>query len=120
MTQLRSAKLTSIVYDVSCGGVEWVPHQVIGNLPQAVSELKEAGFWFLGLSEHESKPLQQIQNDRPRVLVLGNEEKGIRKSLLEKCDERAAIVGQGLGYQRSVGSLNVATAGSIGIFHLLG
>jgi 23S rRNA (guanosine2251-2'-O)-methyltransferase len=115
MTQERSAPLTSTVYDVASGGVEYVPFALQTNLQQGFEIAKEAGLWILGTSEHANDDLKSISRDRPWLLVLGNEEKGMRRLTEETCDVLCKVSGVG-----QVTSLNVSVAAGIMISHLTG
>ena len=108
MTQERSAPLTGTVYDVACGGVEVMPFHSCVNLKRALDDAKELGVWVLGTSEHAKLSIDKISVDRPRILVLGNEEKGMRRLTEETCDEIVAIPPQG-----AITSLNVSVANGI-------
>lgn len=108
MTRDQSAPLTPIVYDVSCGGIEAVPIAIIPNLAQAFESAKEAGLWVLGTSEHAPQSIAQISMDRDWLLVLGNEEKGLRRLVSERCDQLCQIPPLG-----EVTSLNVSVAAGI-------
>lgn len=112
LTEERSAPLSSTVYDVASGGVETVPFTLQTNLQRAFEQAKDAGLWILGTSEHASDSIAKIHNDRPWLLVLGNEEKGMRRLTAERCDLLCQIppVGQ-------VKSLNVSVAAGILISH---
>ena len=114
MTQERSASMTSTVYDVASGGVEYIPFTIQTNLQRAFEVAKDQGLWILGTSEHAKEPLAQIKSDRPWLLVLGNEEKGMRRLTEERCDVVCKIPPKG-----SVTSLNVSAAASILISHLV-
>jgi 23S rRNA (guanosine2251-2'-O)-methyltransferase len=109
MTQDRSAALTSAVYDVSCGGVETVPFAVIPNLQNGFEIAKERGLWLLGTSEHAKADFKSIEKDRAWLLILGNEEKGMRRLTEEACDVVCSIKPAGTG----VTSLNVSVAAGI-------
>lgn len=113
MSKDRSSNLTSVVYDVASGGVESVPYCIESNFKRAIDEIKEDGFWTLGSSEHASLSYAEIKPDRKWVLVLGNEESGMRRLTEESCDQTCTIPNHG-----AVTSLNVAVAGSILISHL--
>ena len=113
MTQERSAPLTGTVYDVASGGMEYVPFTVQANLQRGFEVAKEMGLWILGTSEHTNDDLRTIQRDRPWLLVLGNEETGMRRLTGESCDLLCKISQQG-----KVGSLNVSVAAGIFISHL--
>jgi 23S rRNA (guanosine2251-2'-O)-methyltransferase len=113
VTQERSAPLTATVYDVAVGGLESVPFTSQVNLQRAFEVAKEAGLWILGTSEHATDDLKSIQSDRPWLLVLGNEEKGMRRLTEEGCDVLCAVKPLG-----KVTSLNVSVAAGICISRL--
>lgn len=108
LTQERSASLTSIVYDVASGGIEYTPFTLQTNLQRAFEIAKDQGLWILGATEHAHDSVQSIQPDRPWLLVLGNEEKGMRRLTEESCDLLCKIPSIG-----KVGSLNVSVAAGI-------
>ena len=108
LTRDRSAPLTGTVYDVASGGVEVVPHSQRANLAQGLQVAKEAGVWVLGSSEHAEQDISQVTLDRPWLLVLGNEERGLRQLTLKSCDEICRLTPRG-----KVTSLNVSPAGGI-------
>ena len=114
MTTERSAPMTAVAYDISCGGVEVVPFVQTINLKQALDKAKEAGLWILGTSEHAKEPLHRVQKDRAWLMVVGNEEKGMRRLTEESCDVICSIPNAGTG----VGSLNVSVATGILLSHL--
>lgn len=113
LTQERSAPLSSVAYDIASGGVESVPFCIQPNLQHAFQLAKDKGLWILGSSEHAKTSYKTIEKDRNWLLVLGNEEKGMRRLTEENCDLTCTIPHQG-----AVTSLNVATAASILISHL--
>jgi len=115
MTQERSAPLTSTVYEVASGGVEYIPFALQTNLQQGFEIAKEAGLWILGTSEHAHDDIQKVSRDRPWLLVLGNEEKGMRRLTEETCDVLCKVSGIG-----KVTSLNVSVAAGILISRLTG
>lgn len=107
-TRDRSAPLSGTVYDVASGGVEHVPFSLQTNLSRALEAAKTAGLWVLGSSEHALQDVGAIQRDRPWLLVLGNEENGLRRLTVENCDELCRITPRG-----PVGSLNVSVAAAV-------
>lgn len=113
MTSERSSPLTAAVYDVSCGGVETVPHTEQVNLQRAFDVAKEAGLWILGTSEHAKESYLTLQRDRPWLVVIGNEEKGMRRLTAEACDVTVAVPPLG-----DVTSLNASVAAGVLISRL--
>ena len=114
MTTERSAPMSAVVYDISCGGVEAIPFVQVINLQRAFEKAKEAGMWILGTSEHAKESIKDIDRDRAWLLVIGNEEKGIRRLTEEACDMMCTIPGEGSG----VTSLNAAVATGVLLSHL--
>lgn len=115
LTQERSAPLTHTVYDIACGGVEHVPFTLQTNLQRGFEKAKDAGLWILGASEHANDDISTIDRDRPWLLVIGNEEKGMRRLTEESCDVLCKISPRG-----GVTSLNASVAASIFIAALTG
>lgn len=109
MTDVRAASLTSVVYDVASGGVEAVPFAIETNLRHSLELAKRAGVWVLGTSEHATRDVSELPNDRPWLLVMGNEESGLRRLTLDTCDEVCRITPRG----EAVTSLNVSVAAGI-------
>ncbi len=108
ITRDRSAPLTDTVYDVASGGVEHVPFCFPANLGRALDLARKANLWILGASEHADTSLDRIAADRPWLIVLGNEERGLRRLTLDKCDATCRIPSTG-----HVASLNVSVAAGI-------
>ena len=115
VTQDRSAPINGTVYDVASGGMESTPFSVETNLSRTLTKAKDAGLWILGASEHATEPLNTIEHDRPWLLVIGNEEKGIRRLTRDRCDTLCSIPAKG-----TVNSLNASAAAAVLIAHFLG
>ena len=114
LTKDRSASLTAIACDTAAGGAEAVPHCVVTNLARSLAVARdEYGFRIVGASEHADCPVESLPRDVDTLLVLGNEEKGLRRLTREHCDTLAAIPATG-----GVGSLNVSVAAGV-LLHAL-
>jgi 23S rRNA (guanosine2251-2'-O)-methyltransferase len=108
LTRDRSAPLNGTVYDVSSGALEFVPYSHPANLAHGIEIAKAAGLWVLGASEHADRDVREVDRDRSWLLVLGNEERGLRRLTLENCDETCCLTTQG-----QIGSLNVSVAAGV-------
>lgn len=108
LTTDQTAPLTAVAYDVSAGGVETVPFSFAGNFARDLREARDAGLWILGSAEEATLSVEDVDRERPWMLVLGNEEKGMRRLTRELCDDICAVPALG-----EVGSLNVAMAGAV-------
>jgi 23S rRNA (guanosine2251-2'-O)-methyltransferase len=113
MTSERSAPMTGTVYDVACGGVETVPFTEQVNLQRGLEIAKEEGLWIVGTSEHAKESYLDLKRDRPWLVVVGNEEKGMRRLTAEACDVTVGIPPMG-----EVTSLNASVATGVLISRL--
>ena len=103
----RIAKYADVVAKTSAGASAWVPQAETANLPRAVEELKEAGFWIYGADmEGESAYGRDLRGRT--AIVLGGEGTGISRLLRENCDAMIAVPSLG-----RIDSLNVSVAAGI-------
>jgi 23S rRNA (guanosine2251-2'-O)-methyltransferase len=108
LTRDRSAPLNGTVYDVASGALEVVPFSHPANLSRGLEIAKSAGLWVLGASEHAEQDVSAVDRDRSWLLVLGNEERGLRRLTLDTCDETCRLTARG-----EIGSLNVSVAAGV-------
>jgi 23S rRNA (guanosine2251-2'-O)-methyltransferase len=108
LTRDRSAPLNGTVYDVASGALEVIPFSHPSNLSQALDVAKDMGLWVLGASEHADRDVREVDRDRSWLLVLGNEEHGMRRLTFDKCDETCRLTARG-----EIGSLNVSVAAGV-------
>ena len=107
----RAAEVTPAVVRASAGASE---HLVIvqANLAQAITTLKEAGAWVIGLEGSAGAiPVAQARLDGPLALVVGNEGEGLRELVAKSCDLLVSLPMVG-----KVESLNAAVAGSVVLY----
>ncbi|MEW6058466.1 MAG: 23S rRNA (guanosine(2251)-2'-O)-methyltransferase RlmB [Bdellovibrionota bacterium] len=104
----RAAAINNTVYRVASGGLEYLRIARVTNLVSALKELKEIGLWSVGFSEHAPKSLSELKNDFPSILIIGNEEKGIRPLVRENCDFLVSMKGRG-----DLKSLNASVAAAL-------
>jgi len=113
LTKHNSATITSTVTKTSAGATEHLKICQVNNLSQTIDELKEKGFWIVGSSLEEVKTYTEVDYKIPIVLIVGNEEKGIRKLTASKCDFLVKIPMSG-----KIQSLNVSVATGILLFEI--
>ncbi len=110
----NSADFTNpAVVETSTGGVYDLDLYKAINIATLQEKLKENGYWISGFSEHGAIPLEQTEFTEKNVLILGNEEKGIRKLVEKNCDQILKINKYG-----QTSSLNVAVATAIALFEV--
>lgn len=107
----RSAPMTETVRKISCGGAEDVPFVQVTNLARTMRELKERGIWLVGTAHEAEKTIYEIDLKGPLAIVMGSEEKGMRRLTRENCDFLARIPMHG-----RVENLNISVAAGICLF----
>jgi len=87
MPKHRNVQLTQTVSRASAGAIERISVAKTVNLSQALSALKEAGFWIYGLAgEEDSEDWNSQTFPEKTVLVVGNEGKGLGPLVRKHCD----------------------------------
>ena len=100
----NSAPLTAVAYKSASGGADITPYVQVPNLARSINLLKEAGFWIVGTVLESSTSLSRLDLTGNIVLVLGSEDKGLRRITKDACDFLATIpmVEHALGFNVSV------------------
>jgi 23S rRNA (guanosine2251-2'-O)-methyltransferase len=107
----KAVGITETVRRISVGAADHVPFVQVTNLARTMEQLKEAGVWFVGTSDRAEKTLYELDLKGPLALVLGAEEKGMRRLTEEKCDFLAKLPMAG-----KVECLNVSVATGVCLF----
>lgn len=105
------APLSAAAVKASAGTAGLIPIARTARLAVALTQLKEVGFWVVGLDTRGDKSIWDTRWDRPTALVIGGEAEGISASVRKACDEFAAIPMSG-----GVESLNASVAAAVTIF----
>jgi 23S rRNA (guanosine2251-2'-O)-methyltransferase len=101
----RAAGITANVVKRSSGAWMHLPVARVVNLGRALDTLKNKGFWIIGTSGESRELIYNFDWNRDAVLVLGNEQKGLSRSVRKRCHEIVGIPVSG-----HAESLNVAVA----------
>lgn len=107
----RAAGLTEAVARASAGALAHLPVARVTNLARAMEELKQAGYWLVGLDERAEKRHTEADFSSPTGIVLGGEGKGLHDLVRARCDFLVSIPTTG-----PVRSLNVSVAAGIVLF----
>jgi len=107
----RAVGLTPAVRKVACGASESVPFIQIVNLARTLDELRTAGVTIIGLTGEAEESLYDIDLTGSVALVLGGEDRGLRRLTRENCDQLARLPMLG-----GVESLNVSVAAGICLY----
>ena len=111
IAERRAAGLTDAASRASAGALEHLPVARVVNLARAMEELKEAGWWLVGLDEHAEKSHTEQDLTGKIAFVLGGEGKGLHDLIKKRCDFLVSIPTTG-----PVRSLNVSVAAGIVLF----
>ncbi|WP_144744306.1 23S rRNA (guanosine(2251)-2'-O)-methyltransferase RlmB [Enorma burkinafasonensis] len=101
----RAAEVTVATYKTSAGAVMHLPIAQVPNIARALEELKSAGFWAVGASEHAEGICWDMSLSGRIALVMGSEGDGLSRLVLETCDDLTKLPQHG-----KTESLNVAQA----------
>tara|TARA_Y100000022_G_scaffold148444_1_gene130139 strand:+ start:68 stop:808 length:741 start_codon:yes stop_codon:yes gene_type:complete len=108
----NSFKLSSFMIKSASGSYERIKMIEVTNLNKTINLLKKNGFWIIGLDSNSNKTIKTITNGIKKVLILGSEDKGIRKLIKKNCDFIVSIE-TALKKDDIVDSLNVSNACAI-------
>lgn len=111
----RAPGLTASLVKAAAGAVEWLPIARVTNLVRSLGELRDAGFWVLGLDSEGEYALDDPEGipGLPAALVLGAEGTGLRPLVRRHCDRLLSIPMRG-----RTESLNVSVAAGVGLWEL--
>ncbi len=112
--QRRSVGVTASAWKTSAGAAARTPVAMAANLTQTLKALKERGVFVLGLDGGGDVSLPGLSlADRPIVIVVGSEGKGLSRLVTETCD---AIVS--IPISSTTESLNAGIAASVTLYEV--
>ena len=106
----RSAKVTAAVMKAAAGAASYIPCVQVTNLSRAIHMLKDAGIWVAGLDAEAEQSIHDSDLTVPLALVVGSEQKGIRRLVRTECDFLVKIPAH-----CPMESLNAAAAGAVAL-----
>jgi 23S rRNA (guanosine2251-2'-O)-methyltransferase len=110
----NSASITPVVRKVAVGAAETVPLIQITNLARTLKHIQQAGIWVIGTAGEAEQLIYDTKLVGPIALVMGSEDKGMRRLTRETCDELVKLPMAG-----EVSSLNVSVASGICLFEIV-
>ncbi len=110
----HAATVNATVMKTSAGAALSMPIARVGNLVQAINELKEKGIRVIGTDGEGTTLVDDADFTGPVALVIGNEGKGLRRLVRENCDVvvKIPMVGSFDSWQASVAGAVVMYAAS--------
>ncbi len=110
----HAASVNQTVAKTSAGASEHLPVAKVVNIATTLEELKQKGFWIVGTDAAGDKSYTEVDYSTPIAVVIGNEGKGIRQLVKEKCDFLVKIPLYG-----KVESLNASVAGALLMYEVV-
>ncbi len=110
----KSAPFSDIVEKTSAGAVNHLKICRTHKLTDLIELLKTEGFWIVGTSLNGERYYDEIDYKMPTAIIMGNEGKGMRKSIESKCDFLVKIPMLG-----KVQSLNVSVSTGIILYEIV-
>ena len=110
----RATGLTETVAKAAAGAVEHVPVVKVTNIVHAIEDLKKAGIWVAGAEAGGEQLYWSADLAQPTALVLGGEDRGVRRLVRERCDYLVSLPLHG-----SISSLNVSVAAGVLLYEAL-
>jgi 23S rRNA (guanosine2251-2'-O)-methyltransferase len=105
----RAAHITPAAAKAAAGAIEYLPIATVAGIPAVIIQAARADVWTIGLDADGDISIDDLTvADRPLMLVLGAEGRGLSRLARERCDVVARIPMHG-----HVGSLNVGAAAAI-------
>ncbi len=104
----NAAPVNQTVAKTSAGASAHFPIAKVTNIALTIEELKGKGIWIVGADVNAQKSFTDVDYSMPIALVIGNEGKGIRRLVKEKCDFLVRIPMAG-----AFDSLNASVAGAL-------
>ncbi len=112
--QRRSVGVNSAAWKTSAGAAARVPVAMASNLTQTIKALKSRGVFVVGLDGDGDTQLPGLElADRPLLLVIGSEGKGLSRLVTEHCDAVVSIP-----ISAATESLNAGIAASISLYEV--
>jgi 23S rRNA (guanosine2251-2'-O)-methyltransferase len=102
---------TGVLAKSASGALEVVPLVRVTNLARAMDQLKELGFWCIGMDGHATNSIGDQKLPSRAAFVMGSEGDGMRRLTAENCDFVTK-----LPMSPAIESLNVSNAAAITLY----
>jgi 23S rRNA (guanosine2251-2'-O)-methyltransferase len=114
LPQRRSASVNSAAWKTSAGAAARIPVAIAANLTSMLKEFKKQGVFVLGLDGGGDVSLPELElADRPVVIVVGSEGKGLSRLVTDTCDQVVSIP-----ISAATESLNAGIAASVALYQV--
>ncbi len=110
----NSARISPDAVKASAGALSTFPVCRVKSLTKCLTWLRESGLKAVAATEKAEKQVSDAAMTGPLVVILGSEERGISRELLELSDKQVSIPITG-----TIGSLNVSVSAGILLYEIV-
>jgi len=110
----NSARISPDAVKASAGALSTFPVCRVKSLTKCLTWLRESGLKAVAATEKAEKQVSDAGMTGPLVVILGSEERGISRELLELSDKQVSIPITG-----TIGSLNVSVSAGILLYEIV-
>jgi len=109
----HTPEATAVLAKAASGALDRLPLVRVGNFAQIMAQMKDAGFWCVGLAAEATTPIAGTAKFDKTALIVGAEGSGLRRLTAENCDLLVRIP-----ISPGVESLNMSAAAAIALYEL--
>jgi 23S rRNA (guanosine2251-2'-O)-methyltransferase len=114
LPQRRSVGVTASAWKTSAGAAARIPVALASNLNQVIKEYQRRGLFVVGLDAEGDVMLPEFDlNDKPLLVIVGSEGKGLSRLVQENCDQVVSIP-----ISSQTESLNAGIAASVALYQI--
>ena len=113
LAKRNAAEVTPTAMKVSAGAATYIPVCRVTNIASTIEQLKQQQLWVVGTSGEAPQIYTNSDFTVPLAVVIGNEEKGMRRLVAEKCDFMVSIPLYG-----KISSLNASISSALIMFEV--
>ena len=114
LPQRRSVGVTASAWKTSAGAAARIPVALASNLNQVIKEYQRRGLFVVGLDAGGDVMLPDFDlNDKPLLVIVGSEGKGLSRLVQENCDQVVSIP-----ISSDTESLNAGIAASVALYQI--
>ena len=110
----NSARINADAIKASAGALNSFPVCRVKSITRCVNYLKESGLKIIAATEKSGTVVNSVNLTGPSAIILGSEDKGISRELLDLSECQVAIPIEG-----SIGSLNVSVSAGIMLYEVI-
>jgi 23S rRNA (guanosine2251-2'-O)-methyltransferase len=107
----RAAGVTPTAVKTSAGATAFTPVARVTNIAATIEHMKQEGIWIVGTATEARVSLFQHDFTEDTAVVVGSEGRGIRRRVLNACDQTVSIPMRG-----HISSLNASVAAGVVLY----